>query len=106
MMANQALECALAMVGVLMIITGKFPGASYNGWVRTGGMVLLLPFPITQLTWYGIEFTHAQNYRPFNPARWQWVLEWVEIALIGGCFVLGTLIALVGGADPERAALG
>src|SRR5262249_11424352 len=48
---------------------------------------------------------HAQNYRPFNPARWQWVLEWVEIALIGGCFVLGTLIALVGGADPERANL-
>jgi WD40 repeat protein len=90
------LEIILAVVGIVFLAVGKINFSARTTLegpaVRFAGVILLLPFPIAFLAGFLIGINAAAGNTRFDPESLKGTLVLTELAILGGCVTLATLV--------------
>jgi hypothetical protein len=100
------LELALLAFGGYLIFAGEFKTVGgkvvSGGIVRVAGIIYCLPLPLSFVIGFFIGFSQAMKGRTTMPKDWIGVLGLMEIGIIGGCVVLGSLLLAFAALNPPQ----
>jgi hypothetical protein len=100
------LELGLLAFGGFLLFNGEFKTVGgkvvSGGIVRVAGVIYCLPLPLAFIIGFFIGVSQGLKGRTTMPKDWIGILSLMEIGIIGGCVVLGSLLLAYAALNPSQ----